>query len=78
MYVIRGHTVSRASDAYVMRLLRNRANAVAPVARSVGARIVSIEGRGERQPMASNAIEHGIARNCRVEILCVNYQGAEQ
>ena len=38
-YAIEGHTDSRASDAYNMNLSQRRANAVAQVARSVGARV---------------------------------------
>lgn len=71
-YVVRGHTDSRASDAYNMRLSQNRANAVASVARQVGANIVEIRGFGERQPRATNSTRSGMAQNRRVEIICVN------
>jgi outer membrane protein OmpA-like peptidoglycan-associated protein len=71
-YIITGHTDSRASDAYNMRLSENRANSVARVGRSTGARIVEIRGYGERQPRATNSTAAGMAENRRVEIICVN------
>ena len=70
-YVITGHTDSRASDAYSMRLSLNRANAVAVVGRSAGANIVDVRGYGERQPRASNKTQAGLAQNRRVEIICI-------
>ena len=70
-YVIAGHTDSRASDDYNMRLSLNRANAVAAVAQSVGARIADVRGYGERQPRASNGTARGMAKNRRVEIICI-------
>lgn len=69
-YVIAGHTDSRASDEYNMKLSYNRALAVAKVARSVGANITDIRGFGERMPVASNATTTGMAKNRRVEIIC--------
>ncbi|EBA07687.1 OmpA family protein [Sagittula stellata] len=69
-FVIAGHTDSRASDAYNMKLSYNRALAVARVARAVGANITDVRGYGERMPVASNATAAGMAKNRRVEILC--------
>ena len=66
-YIITGHTDSRASDAYNMRLSLRRANAVAKVAAGTGARISDVRGYGERQPAASNATNAGKAKNRRVE-----------
>ena len=71
-YIIAGHTDSRASDAYNMRLSNNRANSVARVARGLGANVVETRGYGERQPRASNSTAAGMAENRRVEIICVN------
>ena len=71
-YIITGHTDSRASDAYNMRLSNNRAGSVAQVARGTGANVVEARGYGERQPRASNATAAGMAENRRVEIICVN------
>ncbi|MCR8722814.1 OmpA family protein [Frigidibacter sp. ROC022] len=70
-FLVIGHTDSRASDAYNMRLSQNRANAVAAVGQSVGARIVGVRGMGEREPRASNATAAGMQQNRRVEIVCI-------
>lgn len=70
-YTIVGHTDSRASDAYNLRLSYNRANAVAAVAASEGMRIADVRGMGERFPAASNNTAAGMAKNRRVEILCI-------
>ena len=70
-FVVAGHTDSRASDAYNMRLSLARANSVARVAQSTGARIVDVRGCGERIPKASNKTAGGMAQNRRVEILCI-------
>ncbi|WP_080456702.1 OmpA family protein [Roseovarius sp. A-2] len=69
-YLIVGHTDSRASDEYNMDLSLRRANAVAAVAQSVGARISDVRGYGERRPKASNNTAEGMAQNRRVEIMC--------
>jgi len=70
-YIITGHTDSRASDAYNMRLSINRANSVARVARSVGANVVDVRGYGERDPRVPNTSAANMAQNRRVEIICV-------
>lgn len=70
-YTIVGHTDSRASDAYNLRLSYNRANAVASVAAEEGMRIADVRGLGERFPAASNNTAAGMAKNRRVEILCI-------
>ncbi|WP_443070181.1 OmpA family protein [Sulfitobacter sp.] len=70
-YIITGHTDSRASDEYNMRLSLNRANSVAKVAQSAGARIADVRGYGERMPAASNGSATGMAKNRRVEIICI-------
>ena len=70
-YIIAGHTDSRASDEYNMKLSLNRANSVARVAQSVGARISDVRGYGERNPIASNSSARGMAKNRRVEIICI-------
>ncbi|MYM57153.1 OmpA family protein [Rhodobacteraceae bacterium GS-10] len=70
-YIIAGHTDSRASDAYNMRLSYNRANAVARIANGVGAKVVDVRGYGERMPKASNATAAGMQQNRRVEIICI-------
>ncbi|WP_159964893.1 OmpA family protein [Profundibacterium mesophilum] len=70
-YIIAGHTDSRASDAYNIRLSLNRANSVAAVAKGVGARIADVRGYGERLPKASNSTAAGMQANRRVEIICI-------
>ncbi|MGB7243281.1 MAG: OmpA family protein [Sulfitobacter sp.] len=70
-YIIAGHTDSRASDAYNMQLSVNRARSVAQIAKSAGAKVSEIRGYGERQPVASNNSAAGMAKNRRVEIICV-------
>jgi len=69
-FTIVGHTDSRASDAYNMRLSQRRADAVAVIARSEGANVSDVRGYGERMPVASNDTADGMAQNRRVEILC--------
>lgn len=70
-FIIVGHTDSRASDAYNLRLSLNRANAVAAVAQASGARIADVRGLGERVPAAANNTAQGQAQNRRVEIICI-------
>lgn len=71
-YIITGHTDSRASDAYNIRLSQNRANSVAKVARSTGAKVLEVRGYGERDPRVPNTSAANMAQNRRVEIICVN------
>ncbi len=71
-FLVYGHTDSRASDEYNMRLSTNRANAVARVAAEVGAAVVDVRGFGERSPRAPNDTPNGgMAQNRRVEIYCL-------
>ena len=70
-FIITGHTDSRASDEYNMALSQRRANAVARVGQSTGARILDVRGYGERQPRASKDTGRGMALNRRVEIVCL-------
>lgn len=70
-YIITGHTDSRASDEYNMRLSFNRATSVAKIAAANGARIADVRGYGERLPVAKNNTAHGQAKNRRVEIICI-------
>lgn len=70
-YTIIGHTDSRASDEYNIRLSYNRANAVAAIASRNGGRINDVRGLGERQPRASNGTAAGMQQNRRVEIICI-------
>ena len=70
-FIITGHTDSRASDAYNLRLSLNRANAVAAIAQRSGARIADVRGYGERLPAQPNNTAKGMAANRRVEIICI-------
>ncbi len=70
-FIITGHTDSRASDEYNMRLSFNRANAVAKVAAGTGARVADVRGYGERMPRATNGTAAGMSENRRVEIICL-------
>ena len=72
-YAVYGHTDSRASDEYNMRLSQRRAKAVADVGRSVGAVVEREIGFGERNPIASNTTAGGMQQNRRVEIVCYRW-----
>ena len=72
-YAIYGHTDSRASDEYNMKLSQRRAASVAAVARSVGAMVDREIGYGERQPRATNATAAGMQQNRRVEVVCYKW-----
>ncbi|WP_298436303.1 OmpA family protein [Ottowia sp.] len=65
-----GHTDSTGSDAINDPLSVARANSVRDylVSRGVDSRRIGTEGRGSREPIASNATEAGRAENRRVEI----------
>ena len=65
-----GHTDSKGSDAYNMALGMRRANAVKDKLLEFGldpARILSIESRGESEPIAPNDTEQGRFENRRIE-----------
>jgi len=70
-FIVIGHTDSRASDEYNMRLSERRAQAVADVGWRIGANIVDVRGLGERAPRATNATAAGMQQNRRVEIVCL-------
>ncbi|GGL68492.1 OmpA family protein [Wenxinia marina] len=70
-YLIYGHTDERASDEYNMVLSQNRANSVAQVAQTVGARVVDVRGFGERQPRVQGHSEEAWRQNRRVEVYCL-------
>jgi len=69
-YAIYGHTDSRASDEYNIRLSQRRAASVAGVARATGARVAREIGYGERRPVAPNTSAANMQQNRRVEIVC--------
>jgi len=65
-----GHTDSKGSDAYNIKLSQRRAEAVATylVQNGVPRQSIKTDWRGEREPVASNATDEGRAQNRRVEI----------
>jgi len=72
-----GHTDSTGSDAHNQELSQRRAVSVATIIANQGVdqRRFFIEGRGEGDPIASNATESGRAQNRRVEIQLSPIQG---
>lgn len=65
-----GHTDSTGSDAINNPLSFERANAARNylISRGVAPQRIATDGRGSREPIASNATEQGRAQNRRVEI----------
>ncbi|GAA5236491.1 OmpA family protein [Verticiella sediminum] len=65
-----GHTDSIGTDAYNQGLSERRANAVKQylVGRGIDPNRIYTEGKGESQPVASNATREGRAQNRRVEL----------
>lgn len=65
-----GHTDNTGSDTVNDPLSLHRAQAVKDylAARGVAGQRVAVQGRGEREPVASNGTESGRAQNRRVEI----------
>ena len=65
-----GHTDNTGSDAVNNPLSVNRAQSTRDylVARGVNASRITIDRRGEREPIADNSTEAGRARNRRIEI----------
>ena len=70
-YAIHGHTDNQGSRAYNRSLSQRRAEAVASLARSMGAPITDVIAFGEDRPRASNDSEAGRRLNRRVEIQCL-------
>ena len=70
--VISGHTDSVGDDASNLRLSQRRAEAVRDYfvqQAGIDAKLLSVKGHGEAQPIADNGTEAGRARNRRVEVL---------
>jgi len=65
-----GHTDSIGSDAYNQKLSVRRAESVKAylVSRRIPPNRIYTEGKGEKQPVASNKTKDGRAKNRRVEI----------
>jgi outer membrane protein OmpA-like peptidoglycan-associated protein len=69
--VVEGYTDSQGTEAYNQRLSLRRAEAVKAylVKLGVAADRLTVRGKGESQPVASNDTEEGRAENRRVELL---------
>ncbi len=67
---ISGHTDWRGSDEYNMLLSKRRAESVrnALIEYGVSESRLSSEGKGEREPMATNKTQEGMALNRRIEV----------
>ena len=68
---IEGHTDSRGSDRYNMRLSNGRANSVRAylIGKGIAAERLEAKGYGERNPIANNRTRSGRALNRRVEFV---------
>lgn len=68
---VAGHTDSRGSDAYNMRLSERRADVVRNylISKGIAADRLSAKGYGESQPIADNATDEGRFKNRRVELV---------
>jgi len=68
--IVIGHTDSVGNDAYNMKLSVRRAEAVKAylVGKGIAANRVYTEGKGERQPIATNKTKEGRQKNRRAEI----------
>ena len=73
-----GHTDWIGTDKYNQKLSERRANAVKAylVSKGVPAEKIFTEGKGKKQPIASNKTREGRAKNRRVEVEVVADRGA--
>lgn len=77
MVIAIGHTDSIGTDAYNQKLSERRATTVKEymVSQGITAAKITISGKGETQPVASNKTNDGRAKNRRVEI---EFKGVSQ
>ncbi len=75
---ITGHTDNRGSDKVNNKLSAGRANAVRDemLKRGIDSTRITAEGKGKREPIATNKTEEGRARNRRVEFFITSTGGA--
>jgi OOP family OmpA-OmpF porin len=66
-----GHTDSDGTESYNQALSLRRASTVRDYAVELGAdpNVISVSGKGESEPVASNATREGKAQNRRVEVI---------
>ncbi|HGG60819.1 MAG TPA: OmpA family protein [Gammaproteobacteria bacterium] len=74
-----GHTDSRGTEVYNQKLSEKRAESVSSylALKGVDYRRITVEGRGESEPIADNNTEGGRAANRRVEIFLKSNQKAQ-
>lgn len=77
MVIATGHTDSFGTDAYNQKLSERRATTVKEymVSQGIPAAKITISGKGETQPVASNKTNDGRAKNRRVDI---EFKGVSQ
>ena len=77
---VQGHTDSRGSEAYNLRLSGQRAQAVRDylIGKGIDAGRMTAAGFGETMPIADNTTEDGLELNRRVELKVVEREGAAQ
>jgi OmpA-OmpF porin, OOP family len=77
MVIATGHTDSRGTDAYNQKLSERRAQTVKEymVSQGIPAAKITIAGKGETQPVATNNTDAGRAKNRRVDI---EFKGVSQ
>ncbi len=77
MVIATGHTDSVGTDAYNQKLSERRATTVKEymVSQGISAAKITISGKGETQPVASNKTADGRAKNRRVDI---EFKGVSQ
>lgn len=75
--IVVGHTDSEGGDDFNLGLSTDRANEVrdALVRAGAASQLITIDGRGESEPVASNDSEAGRAENRRVEIMILTTKG---
>jgi OOP family OmpA-OmpF porin len=64
-----GHADSRGDADYNQKLSERRAQSVADymISQGIDASVIAVSGRGEANPVASNASREGRAKNRRVD-----------
>ncbi|MEM1234247.1 MAG: OmpA family protein [Pseudomonadota bacterium] len=66
-YKIIGHTNITGNDRSNVRLSKGRANMVASIGKSAGARVVGVDGQGGRHPK----VHRSSHENSRIEVICL-------